>query len=989
MGIVYLACHLKLNRRVALKMVLGDVQAGRNEVIRFLAEAEAVAAIRHANVVQVIDYGESDGRPFMALEYLCGGSLAAKLEGDGATPIHPREAAALLAQISLGVAAAHALGIVHRDLKPANVLLDEHGVPKVADFGLAKRGTASNVTQTGQVMGTPAFMSPEQARGDAKFVGPPADVWAVGAILYNALTGSRPFTGTVQEILARAQNADPVPPRQAAPGIARDLELICLKCLEKHPHDRYPSAAEVADDLERFLRGEPISIRAPGFVERSLRWARRNRARAAAYAASIVGGLALLALLAVFLQKEDLNQAKQKSDEKQQQEEKERRAAEEREAQEAKRRADAERGLVAASVQAKNANYFSHLIRAAEFREIDPPRGDVFLSDAEVCPAEMREISWNLLRRFCHREHLTREKQDASTLATSPDSKRLAIGGAKSHTIRILELETGRELQSLTGHGGAVTSLRFVENGLVSGSQDGTVRVWILETNTAITTHAAGNPVEFVAADPRGRWIAACFGGPPSARGPHSIRVWIGGESKALAGHQAPVGRIVASADGSLLASCSSDGSIRIWDMPAGTQRSAIDHGGWITALAFAKDGKTLAAGNIDGMLGAYSINGEPVKKWSPNAAGVNALDLHPDGTMLASAHEGGLPGIRQIRLSDPRTGNPLFAFNCGGDVLRTVAFAPDGRTLAACETSGTLRTWRMAVAPESQVLSAHLVGFSVAFDPRGGKLASGGGLLGIAGEIREWDAGIGRTIGRAAGKVVCLAYDSTGRLASGAADGSTAIWDTAAGTERTRGPKHGGEVRAVAFSPDRSLVASAGMDRKARVWDAATGAMRFELNGHDAGVMGVAFVSPEEVATASFDKSIRFWDVKTGAPRRQFTTVEPVYCFVLSPDRKSVFTGERSAVRKYELETGRMLQAGPGHSLPIYAIAIAGHGRTLASGSNDGTVKLWDAEGLRDVVTLPFGNADPKPMLRGLAFSPDDQSLAGIAVDGKIRIWR
>ena len=290
MGVVHKARHVKLNRVVALKMMLGGARVGRSDLIRFLAEAEAVAAIEHENVVQVYDYGDADGRPYMALEFCPGGTLggALKTRESVTATTSARDAAKLVARVARGVAAAHALGIVHRDLKPANVFLDAAGVPKVADFGLAKRGDGSDVTQAGQVMGTPAYMSPEQAKGESKFVGPQADVWALGVIFYEALTGARPFTGTVQEILAKVQNADPVAPRKAVPAVPRDLELICLKCLAKAAHERYATAKELADDLDRFGRGEPILARPAGVLERAYKWARRNPGRAGALAAGVL-----------------------------------------------------------------------------------------------------------------------------------------------------------------------------------------------------------------------------------------------------------------------------------------------------------------------------------------------------------------------------------------------------------------------------------------------------------------------------------------------------------------------------------------------------------------------------------------------------------------------------------------------------------------------------------------------------------------------------
>ena len=292
MGVVYHAKQVKLNRDVALKMVLGADRAGPKEVIRFLAEAEAVAAVRHPNVVQVYDYGESDGRPFMALEHLSGGTLAARLAGCGR--LDAADAVDVLMKLAAGVEAAHAQGIVHRDLKPGNVLFDDAGEPKITDFGLAKRDSNSDLTKSNTVMGTPAYMAPEQAKGESKFVGPTADVWALGGILYQCLTGITPFRGDdAWSILHNVLTADPVPPRKLVAAIPTDLEQVCLKCLRKEPHERYATAEAFAADLENVRTGRPVSARPVGMLERSRKWVRRNPLPAAFGGAFLVvlGGL--------------------------------------------------------------------------------------------------------------------------------------------------------------------------------------------------------------------------------------------------------------------------------------------------------------------------------------------------------------------------------------------------------------------------------------------------------------------------------------------------------------------------------------------------------------------------------------------------------------------------------------------------------------------------------------------------------------------------
>lgn len=292
MGVVYKARQAILNRIVALKMA--PQSAGRQDLARFLTEAEAVAAVDHPHVVRVFEFGDAAGRPFLAMEFLDGGSLADHLRCAGR--LDPRVAAGLVGKVSRGVQAAHDAGVVHRDLKPGNVLLDAAGEPKVADFGLAKRGDA-DLTRTQAVMGTPAYMAPEQARGDTKFAGPAADVWALGIILYECLTGTVPFRGDDPwSIVRQVIEADPTPPRSRTDGVPRDLELICLRCLAKSPRERYPTAAALADDLDRFLSGGTVSVRPARLPEQVVKWTRRNPVAARTIGVVVVAVVVILGL---------------------------------------------------------------------------------------------------------------------------------------------------------------------------------------------------------------------------------------------------------------------------------------------------------------------------------------------------------------------------------------------------------------------------------------------------------------------------------------------------------------------------------------------------------------------------------------------------------------------------------------------------------------------------------------------------------------------
>ena len=280
MGVVYKARQVRLNRLVALKMILAGEHAGTEAAVRFLAEAEAVARLQHPHIVQIYAFGDQDGRPYFAMEYVAGGSLADRLDG---TPWPAGDAARLVETLARAIHEAHRQGIVHRDLKPANVLLTADGTPKVADFGLAKwLDVEAGLTRTDHVLGTPSYMAPEQAEGGATQVGPAADVYALGAILYELLTGRPPFrAATALETLEQVKSAEPIAPGRLQPGLPRDLETICLKCLRKEPARRYAGADALAEDLRRFGAGEPILARPVSGVERAWRWCRRKPALAA------------------------------------------------------------------------------------------------------------------------------------------------------------------------------------------------------------------------------------------------------------------------------------------------------------------------------------------------------------------------------------------------------------------------------------------------------------------------------------------------------------------------------------------------------------------------------------------------------------------------------------------------------------------------------------------------------------------------------------
>ncbi len=463
MGVVYEARQTKLNRSVALKVLRGT-RGSTQDMIRFLAEAEAVAAIKHPHVVQVFDHGQHADSRFIVFELLTGGTLSDRLR-DGRR-FAPRDAAALVAKLAEAVQAAHDLGIVHRDLKPGNVLFDEKGEPKITDFGLAKKTGGVDLTRTQAVMGTPAYMAPEQARGETRFVGPAADIWALGTILYECLTGKRAFDADdTWAILRKVTDESPSTPRTHVPGLPRDLELIALKCLEKNPADRYPSAAALVADLESYLSGRPVSVRAAGPLERMRKWVRRNPVIAAATAAvalALVIGSAVSLAFAMQAQRrgDDLAQANSnltstnneltRANDDLGKANDDLKSARDTQAKLNDVLKNARAGLlkqaselIEANAAAGERGYLSDIALAHQLWKANDLRG--MRAALERCPPGYRRWEWHYLDRLSRpeREVIATDSVPLA-LAYSPDGKRLAFL-TRGGTLIVRELATGRE----------------------------------------------------------------------------------------------------------------------------------------------------------------------------------------------------------------------------------------------------------------------------------------------------------------------------------------------------------------------------------------------------------------------------------------------------------------------------------------------------------------------------------------------------------------
>jgi WD40 repeat protein/tRNA A-37 threonylcarbamoyl transferase component Bud32 len=979
MGVVYKARQVKLGRLVALKMILAGGHAGADDLTRFKTEAEAIARLQHPNIVQIYEIGERDGLPFFALEFCPGGSLAKKL---ARVPLQPKEAAALVEALARAMQAAHHRGIIHRDLKPANVLLAEDGAPKITDFGLAKKLDTPGATSTGVIMGTPSYMPPEQAAGKNKAVGPRADIYALGAILYELLTGRPPFTAaTSVDILLQVMQDEPVPVRRLQPKVPRDLETICLTCLQKDPTRRYPTASELSDDLYRYLKGEPVRARPVGTVERLLKWSRRHPARAAAYALVImvlglggVGGT----LARLWQPAEDAGREAQKQrDEAQTQRdiadgqrgEAERRKAEAdqagQELQKKKVEVEKQKELVRRALygaQMKFADLAWQQNRMEDLRRLLEPYRPGPGDDPN---RNLRGFEWDSLWRLSEGDLPTLKvaTNSAQRVFISPDGTKLMVNSgpdsANPEFLPTTVIPDGNRMSLAVSPVGFsdVESVCFSPDGarVASASPDGKVRVWNARTGLLLsspeghTKNASG-----VHWSPDGSLLAS------AGRG--AVKVWDAGTGREVRtlGRSEMFTSVCFSPDGKRLAAATGEqlkaGEVRVWDVGTGREELSLkEFGGPVKSVCWSPDGARLAcASEQTPVVGEVTVwdarTGRKEHSLDEAPGHVFCVSWSPDGALLAS-------GRRQsVAVWDAGTGRQVLSLKGHTSYVKSVCFSPDVTLLASAddrqseggEQPGEVKLWDLRTGRESRSLKGHTC---VCFSPDGTRLASAGD----DGSVRLWDACTGENalaLNAHTGWVrgVCFSPDGK-RLASASSDRTVRLWDPHSGEEARILKGHTGEVDSVSWSPDGNHLASAGADatRKAgevRVWDMHTGREELSLEGLKSRIHSVCW-SPDGTRLACAggdDGTVTLWDARTGREESSLKALGSVEDVCFSPDGSRLASASAIEVEVWDARTGKEQLSLKGQGGFVNCVCWSPDGQRLASAGSLGTVQLWDA---------------------------------------------
>jgi WD40 repeat protein/serine/threonine protein kinase len=1004
MGVVYMAEQEEpVRRRVALKIIKLGMDT-RQVVARFEAERQALAIMDHANIAKVLDGGATEtGRPYFVMELVQGVPITEYCDKN---KLPAKERLKLFVQVCQAIQSAHQKAIIHRDIKPSNVLVTLHNgepTPKVIDFGIAK-ATSQKLTEKtlftnfGAMIGTPAYMSPEQAEMRGMDIDTRSDIYSLGVLLYELLTGSTPFPekrlrslayGEMQRVIMQEEPERPSTrlstmgdeektalvksyggDRRALSHLLKgDLDWVVMKCLEKDRTRRYETANGLGADIQRQMNNEPVVARPPSAIYRFQKAFRRNKLLFTAglvVALSLVAGLSIAALgwRETLVEKDKAIQAKAG-------EEAQRKAAQEQKAELAHLLYVANMNV---AQQAWDQNNIGRLRQLLKDTATDPERG----------------FEWYYWQRQTHFEiqTLRGHSRVVSSVAFSTDGRRI-VTGSWDKTAKVWDAATGRELLTLTGHSNAIWSVAFSRDDqrIVTGSEDQTARVWDAATGHELFTLTGhSNTICSVAFSPDSQRIAT--GGADQ-----TAKVWdaaTGHELFSLTGHSKEIFSLVFSPDGRRIVTGGADQTARVWDAVKGKELLVFGgHHREVNSVAFSPDGRLIASGSSDALAKIWeATSGKEILSLKGHGLGVNAVAFSPDGRLIVTGSDD-----QTARVWNSESGEELFALKGHGSMICSVAFSPDGRRIVTSSgdwmdiTEHTAKLWGGSREPEVITLDGHgREVSSVGFSPDGRRIVTGS----ADGKARVWDTASGTNLLTLKGHgdqvlAVCFSPDGK-RIVTGSWDKTAKVWDAASGHEMFTLAGHSNAILSVAFSSDSQRIVTGSWDKTAKIWDAASGKELLALDGRNGRVWHVAYSPEGRRIVVTSDQSAKVWDASSG---KELLTLKGhdslMYCAAFSQDGNRIVTGSADRTAKvWDAASGKALLRLSGHGDQVMAVCFSPDGKRILTGSRDRTAKLWDAASGKEMLTLK-GHGEA---VHAVAFSPDSLRIVTGSWDNTAKVW-